>query len=391
MRDRIWLTHTLCTWVSGMGTMWYSWIPSASRTRLIISYRSPAVKGFSPVWLYCAEPIPTMISAFVSRIFRTIARWPLWNGWERPMNRALPPLIPPPPRSVGDRRGPLVGAHLRDEGRELADQPGLLRAHKEVVQDLAQRVDGHDLDLPYVLVLQEDIPHVRPRDDYLYDPHLRGGFDLRRHASNGQNLPADTQGAGHRDALVHGDLLEGADDRRGDGDRRAVPFRALTRSDELDVDVVVRDVLARILLDQGGDVLDGFLRDLPEASGRDDPTALLRLRGGRLCRARQDDAAEFRDGVVPDEDGGPVHHPDDMSFRDEGLVLLSALDHPVRDLLFEGACDPLRVQDVLRKDEGRALFLRDVPRDPDQASELTQSEGQLPSTPGAPLRPPPAL
>src|SRR5438034_7332046 len=65
-------------------------MPSASRARLIISYRSPAVNGFSPVWLYCAEPIPTMISSFDSRMRFTVARWPRWNGWNRPMKKARP-------------------------------------------------------------------------------------------------------------------------------------------------------------------------------------------------------------------------------------------------------------------------------------------------------------
>src|SRR3989475_10620744 len=63
-------------------------MPSSSRARWIISNRSAAVNGFSPVWLYCADPIPMISSSCFARIRFAIARCPLWNGWNRPMNRA---------------------------------------------------------------------------------------------------------------------------------------------------------------------------------------------------------------------------------------------------------------------------------------------------------------
>src|SRR3990172_858093 len=268
-------------------------MPSASRARWIISNRSPAVNGFSPVWLYWADPMPMISSSWFSRTFRTIARWPLWNGWNLPMRSARLVLIPAvlekvvqvlagdgqvlpavdaagvvplrrergveleagesdelvldrlvlhptnPQRSVRDRApGPARGRRgLRDDRRELPEQALLLRpADQGVLADL-----------------QEDILHVRRGDEDLPDPHLGGRLDLRGHPADGEDLPADAQGPRHRDALVHLDALEGADHRRRDGDGRAVPLRALPGADELDVDVVVRDVLARVLLDQGRD------------------------------------------------------------------------------------------------------------------------------------------
>src|SRR6266511_5959586 len=69
-------------------------MPSVSRARWIISNRSAAVNGFSPVWLYCADPIPMISSPCFSRTRLAIARCPLWNGWNRPMNRARLPVIP---------------------------------------------------------------------------------------------------------------------------------------------------------------------------------------------------------------------------------------------------------------------------------------------------------
>src|SRR6266567_3634332 len=380
-------------------------MPSASRARLIISYRSPAVKGFSPVWLYCAEPIPTMISSCVSRIRRTVARWPRWNGWNRPMKKALP-LTPHPlrgsARCTGTRasgtcgsarsgrplaRGPgpdsarsrawLVRGHLGDESRKLADQPGLLRADEGLFEHLAQRVNRDDLDLSLVFVLEQDVFEVRSGNHDLLDPEFRGRLDLRRDAADGQDLPADAQRARHRDRLADRDFLEGADHRRGDGDRGAVALRPFPRADELHVDVMIRDVFARVLLDQGGDVLDGLFRDLPEAARGDDPSALLRLGRRDLRRDWEDDPAELRDRVVADEHREAVHHPHDRAFRDERLVLLAAFNHSVCDLLFEGPRDALCVEDVLRRDERRALFLRDVARDPNEAAELAQPEGEL--------------
>src|SRR6266700_1131670 len=286
--------------------------------------------------------------------------------------------------SVRDRCGAwLVRGHLGDEGRELADQPGLLRAHEGLFENLAQRVNRDDLDLSLVLVLEQDVFEVRSRNHDLLDPEFRGCLDLRRDAADGQDLPADAQRAGHRDRLAYRDFLEGADHRRGDGDRGAVALRALPGADELHVDVMIRDVFARVLLDQGGDVLDGLLRDLPESARGDDPSALLRLGRRDLRRDWEDDPAELRDRVVADEHREAVHHAHDRAFRDERLVLLAAFNHAVRDLLFEGPCDALRVEDVLRRDEWRALFLRDIARDPNEAAELAQPEGEL----AAPTRP----
>src|SRR6266513_2950836 len=273
-----------------------------------------------------------------------------------------------PERSVGDRGWTgFFRGQLRHEGRELADEPGLLRAHERLLEDFAQGVDGDDLDLPLILVLEQDVLHVRPGNDDSPDPEFRRGLDLRGHAADGQNLPADAQGSRHRDALVHGDFLEGADDGRRDGDRGAVAFGPLAGADELDMDVVVRDVLARVLLDEGRDVLDRFLRDLPESPRGDDSPALLRLRGRHLRGDR----------VIADQDREAVYHAHDGAFRDERLVLLPPFDHPVRDLLLEGTGDAFRVEHMLRGHEGRRLFLGDVPGDADQAAQLPESEGQL--------------
>src|SRR5213080_501793 len=71
-----------------------------------------------------------------------------------------------PARSVGDRsRTGFVRRHLRHERRELADEPGFFRAHERLLEHFAQGVDGYDLDLPLVLVLEQDVLHVRPGND----------------------------------------------------------------------------------------------------------------------------------------------------------------------------------------------------------------------------------
>src|SRR3989442_1513481 len=194
--------------------MWYRRIPSSSRARWIISNRSAAVNGFSPVWLYWAVPIPMMTSSCFSRIRFAVARWPLWKGWNRPMNRARLAFIPVVPEElvqvfaldgevlaavdaprvvqlriergvelearVADEivfeglvlHGPasaiLEGRRPRDTGprdarerRGLRDNRGelreealLLRAPDEgVLQDLLEVLHGHDFNLPHVPVL----------------------------------------------------------------------------------------------------------------------------------------------------------------------------------------------------------------------------------------------
>src|SRR5437773_6734193 len=436
-RERTWPTQTLWTWVSGIGMMWYRRIPSSSRARWIISNRSAAVNGFSPVWLYCADPIPMISSSCFARIRFAIARWPLWNGWKRPMNRArlsvivvltdelvqvlafqgevLPAVDAPGVVHLRIQGGVKLEAGIADEvvvgrlvlhahtlrlvwGRarnagpghprerrrlrhdrgELRDEALLLRpADEGVLEDLLQVLHGDDLDLPDVPVLQEDVLHVRLRDQDLQDPHLRGGLDLRRDAADREDLPPDAEGPRHRDALVHLNALQGANHGGGDGDRRAVPLRALPAPDELDVDVVVRHVLARVLLDQRGDVLDGLLRDVPNPARRADLPAPLHLGRGHLRRDREDDPAELGHRGVPAVHRESVHDARDGALRDERLVLLPALDDPVRDLLLEGPCDPLPANDVGRGHEGRALLLGDVPRHADEPAKLAEPEGEL--------------
>src|SRR3990172_2392892 len=368
-REPTWPTHTEWTCVSGIGTMWYAWISSASSVRRIISYRSPAVNGFSRVWEYCADPMPITISPCAARIRRPLPKRPRGTGWPRPTNRGRSPgtrahLLRDRP---SDR--PIEQAGLRHDRRELHQEALLLRPDEGVLQDLLERLDRADLDPPDVAVLEEDVLHVRLRDDDLADPHLRGGLDLGGDAAHGEHLPADAERAGHRDA-----------------DRRGVPLRALSGTDELDVDVMVRDVFARVSLDQRGHVLHRLLRELPEAPRRDDLAALLRLRGRDLRRDREDEAGELREAVVCREDRESIDDADDRALRDERAILLPPLDESVRDLLLEGPRRALRVHDVLREDQRRAHFHGDVPGDADEASELAQPQGELPPPSRAPLR-----
>src|SRR3972149_225502 len=326
-----------------------------------------------------------MSSSCSARTRRTMSRWPRWKGWNLPMNRGRSDTAD---HLLGDRtsdgRSIEEGGFWHNRG-ELRQEALLLRSHEGVLEAVLERLHGAPLDLPNVPVLEDAVLHVRLRDRDLPDPHLRGRLDLGGDAADGQDLPADAQRTGHRHGLVALDLLERADDRGRDADRRGVALRALAAADELDVDVVVRDVLARVLLDERGDVLHGLLRDLPQPSSRDDLPAVLRLRGGDLGRDRQHDARELREAVVRDEDREAVHDPDDGALRDERLVLLAPLDHAVRDLLLEGPRDLLRADDVVRGDEGRAVFDRHVPRDADEPAELAEAERELPPPARAPL------
>src|SRR2546422_2278727 len=157
-------------------------------------------------------------------------------------------------RSEGRRAGD-SGARDSREARGLRHNRGELReealrlrtAHEGVLEDLLQVLRGDDLDLPDVPVLDEDVLHVRLRDQDLLDPHLCGGLDLRGDAADGEDLAPDAEGPRHRDALVHLDALKGADHGGRDGDRRAVPPGPPPAPDEPDVDVVVREVLAPVL------------------------------------------------------------------------------------------------------------------------------------------------
>src|SRR3989442_5998379 len=67
------------------------------------------------------------------------------------------------------------------------------------------------------------------------------------------------------------------------------------------------------------------------------------------------------------------------------MIFLDSLDHPVCDLLFERTRDPLRVQDMLRRDEGRRLFLCDITRDADQSAKLAEPQGELTAASSSPL------
>src|SRR3989442_1122560 len=287
--------------------------------------------------------------------------------------------------SVGHRGARLVRRDLGDQRDEFADEPGLLRTHERLLEDLAQRVHRDDLDLALVAILQEDILHVRAWNHDSLNAEFRCGLNLRGHTADGEDLPANAQGARHRNALVDGDLFQGADDGGRHRDGRAIALGAFPGTDELDVDVVVGDVFARVLLDEGGDVLDRLLGDFSEAARRDNAASLFRLRGSDFCGDGEHDATELRDRIVADQHREPIDHADDSAFRDERLILLAPLDHPVRDLLFERPCDPLRVYDMLCGDERRRLFLRNVPCHSDEAAELAQPQRQLTAAAGSAL------
>src|SRR5947209_20633584 len=101
----------------------------------------------------------------------------------------------------------------------------------------------------------------------------------------------DAQAAGPHQALVDRYIFQVADDSRRHRDGCAVAFGAFPRADELDMDVMVRDVFARVLLDQRGDILDGLLRDFSEAARRDNAASLFRLRGSDFRGDRLHDSS----------------------------------------------------------------------------------------------------
>src|SRR2546425_8375790 len=97
--------------------------------------------------------------------------------------------------SVGDRAGArFVRRHLGYEGRELADEPGLLRALERHLEDFAQRVHGDDLNFALVLVLQEDVLQVRAGNHDFVEAELRRGLNLRGHTADREDLSPDAEG-----------------------------------------------------------------------------------------------------------------------------------------------------------------------------------------------------
>ncbi len=58
--ETTWATHTEYLLRSSMGTMLKLPIPSSLREFASIMYLSPAVKGLSGSWEYCALPMPTI-------------------------------------------------------------------------------------------------------------------------------------------------------------------------------------------------------------------------------------------------------------------------------------------------------------------------------------------
>ena len=57
--------------------------------------------------------------------------------------------------------------------------------------DFVERIDGNDLDLALPLVVKHNVLKVGPRDDDRANASVSCGFDLGRHAANGQHLTTD--------------------------------------------------------------------------------------------------------------------------------------------------------------------------------------------------------
>src|SRR3990172_10400995 len=85
---------------------------------------------------------------------------------------------------------------LRHDRRKLRDEALLLRpADEGVLEDLLQVLDRNDLDLADVLVFEEDVLQVRPRDEDLLDSHLRGRLDLPGDTPHPPHPPPAAAGA----------------------------------------------------------------------------------------------------------------------------------------------------------------------------------------------------
>ncbi len=255
-----------------------------------------------------------------------------------------------------------------------------------MLEDVDQGDAGDHLDLVFVLLLDQDINHVRRRDQDLFDADLRGGLDLGCDTADRKHQSMYAEATGHRDVLTDLDAAHGREDGRCDADGRRVAFDAFVREDELDVHIVVADVFAKHLLEDGRHVLDGFFRNVSELSGRDDFSFTAAVGGRDFGDDGHHDAGVLRHAGVGGEDGQAVDHPDLGAFRVDELVALLLLDVAVVDLLLQAASDVLRLQDVVDGCDLGLLFLREVAGDPHQAAQFAKPKREFAFLAGSALR-----
>ena len=99
---------------------------------------------------------------------------------------------------------------------EVLEQAVALSTEQAVFENLANRANGDYLHRVLVLLLEQDVAFVVFRNEYARDARLSGCFHLGRDPPNGQHLPPDRKGSGHRNGLVNWNVFKSGDNGGGD-------------------------------------------------------------------------------------------------------------------------------------------------------------------------------
>ena len=144
------------------------------------------------------------------------------------------------------------------------------------------------------------------------------------------------------------------------------------------MDILLGDILAQELLDQHRDVCHRLFGDLLQLSSGDDLALFLGLSRGDLGHDGQNNARVAHDCQAVDS-------ADLISGGVEHAVVFAPLHVSVRQLLLDRTGHLLSLHDVINLGEVRGFRPGYISRDPDQASQVAEHEGEMSLSARTPL------
>ena len=153
---------------------------------------------------------------------------------------------------------------------------------------------------------------------------------------------------------------------------------------KLNVNIVVRDVLAREFLDDGADVGYAFFRQVGETTGGVNLSTTALRRGDEGFDGKHD-ATEIGETGIGAEDCKAVHATHALAAVDQHGVVLATFDHAISDLLLKWLGDVACAEHMLGRGQRCTGFHGQITSDANQTTEFTEAQGKFASAAGTAL------
>ena len=148
------------------------------------------------------------------------------------------------------------------------------------------------------------------------------------------------------------------------------------RVDELNVNVIIRNVFAGQLLDDGTDICDAFFGHIRQTTGGK-YTAGLGVGRRHKGFDREHDSTEIRHPTVGTENRQSVDAPNALTTVHQQRVIEAMFNHAIGYLLFKWASDSTSTEDMLARGDAGVLFASKVACNANQSTQFTKTQSEF--------------